>query len=801
MVESAVVRLLNHGESVIRTGWVFEIPNKSIVGSHSLHFTNKGRVFAYDSGGMFGSEKVVQYDASHPYQKLEVNLDGSQAVIKPGSGTTLSFNEYLAFGEFLEFYEKFDHKTSFTYSGNKNCIVKHKDRFLSGICAFEQSELKLNDNLLISFSNVKAFELDESKGIVLLKGLFFFEGETVDELEVFFTERSHYIVLTSNLEKTDSIFSSLPVNSKLASVHVTEQDAEGFSISSPAILAYNNGEYMLSNEISGNTKTFNPNEDLFFFDCKYNKLLVISEKAHLISFRLSALVSADGTDTILGTDQVKHDSGVLHNSIGTINGLFSGEEFTNETISLFYNDNNFHFFSEHSLAVTEGIPLGGADTFSLEDQYFIVFKDSIMVLNELAEATILHDLFADSFEKEFTYQNIGFFDDRTPFILKNDESGVYFFQDGEVQIKIPSDQITNVAVIEQSDETIFSKVLFLFKEEQKDVELEVLLPAIHVKEILYHSFMKKKLPQLADILPKQLFTSWGRQVNDLILYHYLGQLFAIKSGIDQIQKEETEKEVKNVKLINLLYYGLQSQKQMMDKASIYLPAMLEREQDALFQKIDGFHDPSPFKFMQRQLVGSSSHMSRHIAEVQSALNAVSFAIIPKKEMENFARNRALRNGGLAFAAAAIVSLPLGIFMGANAIFSFFDSKKQEQIRKENENLKLDFYVDKALDAFDHFMETMMPYYLSEVNEQLFASFKQVAAAYEPYLENRIVNEALLSRLAEIHAFKQMPIDETVVTKKSELVEEVHQNLLMANLPIQQFQNEVSINVQKPLQIK
>jgi hypothetical protein len=79
MVESAVSRLLHFGESVIYTGKVFDMPNKSIVGSHSLHFTSKGIVLAYDSGGVFGSECVVQYDAIiDTDKKLVINLEAPE---------------------------------------------------------------------------------------------------------------------------------------------------------------------------------------------------------------------------------------------------------------------------------------------------------------------------------------------------------------------------------------------------------------------------------------------------------------------------------------------------------------------------------------------------------------------------------------------------------------------------------------------------------------------------------------------------------------------------------------------------
>ncbi len=80
MVVHAIEKFLQLEEKVLYThNSGFEIPDKSIVGSHYLYFTNLGRVLAYDSGGMFGSEQVVEYDAILPYRKI----DGSGACHHP----------------------------------------------------------------------------------------------------------------------------------------------------------------------------------------------------------------------------------------------------------------------------------------------------------------------------------------------------------------------------------------------------------------------------------------------------------------------------------------------------------------------------------------------------------------------------------------------------------------------------------------------------------------------------------------------------------------------------------------------
>jgi hypothetical protein len=136
------------GESSIyeRSGG-FDYTNKSIVGTHSLYITNKGRVFVHDTGGIFGSEQVLEYDAM--IFKIKVTFLDTQVKIENAKSSNFSFDFTIEIDDFIKLFRDVP-KDIFQLNDNKQypCYVKFDNQY-----RFEHMDIKINDKKIELRSN------------------------------------------------------------------------------------------------------------------------------------------------------------------------------------------------------------------------------------------------------------------------------------------------------------------------------------------------------------------------------------------------------------------------------------------------------------------------------------------------------------------------------------------------------------------------------------------------------------------------------------------------------------------------
>jgi hypothetical protein len=665
-----------------------------------------------------------------------------------------------------------------------NCQVKVDEVFQKVEFSIEETGLRLLNpwiDLFVPYSRIKSQNYNHDCGILILEGLIK-DKQFANKIELFIPFGDDLNKLVIFIESSPKIFDYFSDTAVVSPVLVTRKSSDMIHYEYPAIFIYEYDEYKIFIDSTFSfEQTFRINEDSFHFDSGTGTLLIMKAA---IPYQLKFEEECELVR------KIELDSFKLYQDLGRISGTYRNTTEVALPFDLLCDKSSYHFLFRESLNVTDKIPFNRSFTTQIEDRLFIFSSEGNFLIKDMTKATTLQNIFAG---KNAVVKDFGFFENGIPFTFTQNESGIIFTKSSTSLLKILNQDILDIQVIEQTIDAFFCKIKISLNES----EIMATLPATSVKELIYSTFIYKKAPLLPNTRPQQLFASWTRQVNDYVLYHYLGQFFAIKAEIEEIQKEYISKELKEMKLVNLLYYGLQSQKKILDTVSVYIPAMLGNEQQELFHALGNPYDESQYRNLQRQLMGVNSQLNRHINEIQSSLNAISFAIVPRKTMDDFIKERAIRNG-LTAAAISILSLPSGIFMGLNSIFSTIDLKKQEEIKKENEQYRIEFYLDKALDAFDHFMDIMVPFYIAETNQKIFESFQLIAKQYQPIIESAKVKESLLKRLGEIHTFKQLPIDSTVVKRKSELIGEIHGSTENAFQSIINYRNEVHLDVQKSI---
>ncbi|EGL81432.1 hypothetical protein CathTA2_0039 [Caldalkalibacillus thermarum TA2.A1] len=141
-------------------------------------------------------------------------------------------------------------------------------------------------------------------------------------------------------------------------------------------------------------------------------------------------------------------------------------------------------------------------------------------------------------------------------------------------------------------------------------------------------------------------------------------------------------------------------------------------------------DEKGYELLQKKLLSLSSQVQRHLIEIENSLNVLSFAIIPKKTYEQHTENKAKRNywnatviGGLGVLTGGLGLIAASGLIGLSTYFENKEYKAVKQLRDENEQYKIDFYIGRALDSFYHLMNTMLPYYVSQASKAYYSVAK------------------------------------------------------------------------------
>ena len=258
--------------------------------------------------------------------------------------------------------------------------------------------------------------------------------------------------------------------------------------------------------------------------------------------------------------------------------------------------------------------------------------------------------------------NICFTGHNEPFFLEQSTDAIILKQSLQKDfLHLYHDQIIDISVTNYGDESSSYSELTVTLNNQKQYKLNVYNERI--KDIMSKAYYFKKEASLPQVSSDQLFLSYSRQVNNHILYHYFGQLFAMYEGLKEIQATTQDKELKNVQIINYLYYATQSQKKHLDKVSIYLPAMLEQVEKDILKEHDRGKVYQSFKSLQKNLMGITSQIHRSLHEMESSISAVSFALIPREDYEKNISNQIVNRGivnGAAYGVAAMLFGPVAL---------------------------------------------------------------------------------------------------------------------------------------------
>ncbi|MCA1033558.1 hypothetical protein LCL90_02845 [Bacillus infantis] len=795
MIVAAIRNKFNNGEvSVYSSGDVFDFPGKSIVGTKSFSITNEGRVFGHDTGGLFGEEQVKDYSGS-----IQVTFNLYNVTLSNASSGSLTFTVSLSIKEFIDLYARIPHhKLSFHHEGQIPFIYESEGESFLDKLEVKNNRLSFTKDSLADVRFYRIKSVKEEKNFLELSGSFFVQGKHINSLKLYVFDDSAKREMIAKIRNHPTIFTISGDNSCIFDTALTAV-IEGEFYKEKDIIVCFDSDYIYFIDEKENRCLFKllRSQTNAYYNTIYDKIAFESDNQIL---QINAY--ENHLKAYLKKDFIS-DSRILSCKFGKLNGVFAGETWKQEEIGMVSDGGMLRFFTAGQPRLLDPIRFSEAEVQFDHDRMFIIQNNQIA----LVKAYSVFDLPADKGNSSRTM--IGYTAGDEPFFIHQNEEKIVLSQSPSAILhQFYNEEIVDISVKQYgTNDSVFSEIEISTKGERTTIHI----PSVVIKDLIYKAYYYSKNKSLDIVSADQLFLSYSRQVNDYLLYQYFGQIFAMYEEIRRIQREEANGEVKNRNIINTLFYAIQALKKHFDAVSIYYPAALDRELQGITNEPSASNHHAS-RNLQRSLMGITSQINRSLNEIEGSISAVSFVLINREEYTQLINERTNRDlkfsGGMAVAgiAATAVFAPLapvlmlgGIMSGINTYFRHEDAVKQEEYKKQNEEYRLDFFVGKALDSLDHLIQTLLPYYISETNNSIYQAFNLLSEEMKGYIDRPEVKGKLFNKIAQYYTFKQLPVDETVVVKKGELIELTHSSVNRSELYIEQFQKEVTGNVPKSLE--
>lgn len=798
VIRAVQSKLRPQEECVYSRAGGFTLPDQSVVGTHTLYITNQGRILAHDTGGLFGNEQVEIYEGAD--LGVKVTLDKYSAELTNEAGySRLTFSFTMRPSEFITLFSK-TKKSMFRIPSAAPYRCYMRDAM--GLYTFAELRLKPEAVLLggseIPFRRIKDLSIDPNC-MAGFSGIFEIGGKEVQELHLFLPYISVLKQLVESHQHTPKVSELVGEKAALFPVRVSgtmnNVKYEDVSLTLAAeenrLRFVNETDMQVVGELSREM-------DAFYYAPESHQLFAVKGATPL---RIKLL--QEQAQAFIQKRYVQAGCSAWPDA-GKLYGVWDGKRYEGAAVDLLASKDTLRFQIADSMRLTKEIPYGELESVTDDRKWFFLHKRQQIALLALNSGVKLSDSAVGKRvpRKQADEAKVGHLANLQPFYFDHtrEEFAIYQSADSRLQT-FAHTELNGISIVEPGMPSPFAKVRL----DTAHDKAELYIPYAEVQGVIQRSYLYKKSPLLPQLQGKQLFLSWGRMANDFTLYQLFGQLITLSEGIRELHTMKQSAEQRSTGLINLLYHGIQAQKKRMDLISIYLPALLEQEDRKLLEQAGIALSERPYKQFQQRMIGIASQLRRSLSEIENALSAVSFAIIPKVEMDKYidakANKRYVAAAGLGTAGLLFppLLLPAG-FMAIQAYFMKGDMKMQEEIRLKNEKHRMDFYLHKALDSFDHMMKTVYPYYIAECNRAMYEMMRQVASAYKPGIEEPPVKQALLERLAQYYTYKQMPIDDSVAVNRHELIEKVHGASQLNEVHISSIRQEVGLDVSQSVSL-
>ena len=328
--------------------------------------------------------------------------------------------------------------------------------------------------------------------------------------------------------------------------------------------------------------------------------------------------------------------------------------------------------------------------------------------------------------------DIGFTKSGNPLFVRAEDGIVRFMKSEEKEIMSIADKdIVGIITIKESDEEKIHKDFSATDIRFKNEYVRVYLKTRMVEKLLRDVFLSSKKKMLEEAENKEVYQNWAKSMNDMIMYNFFADLYNMRKLVRETLGQENITDEVRINLVNRLYDEVQVQKENVDTLSVYMPDVIEKSGEKLFEREGIRPDRNVYRMFGEVFADTAYMLKDGLNDIEIILGDLEFVLSPLDRRRHVYR-----------------------------------------MLKENESDKLNLFMEKILKKLNHIIDNMYPYYIREMNEKLYYVFAKLGHEYDK-LKSEDVKEILFDEITEMYAFGQLMYSEEDETRRKDIINQIY----------------------------
>ena len=328
--------------------------------------------------------------------------------------------------------------------------------------------------------------------------------------------------------------------------------------------------------------------------------------------------------------------------------------------------------------------------------------------------------------------DIGFTKSGNPLFVRAEDGIVRFMKSEEKEIMSIADKdIVGIITIKESDEEKIHKDFSATDIRFKNEYVRVYLKTRMVERLLRDVFLSSKKKMLEEAENKEVYQNWAKSMNDMIMYNFFADLYNMRKLVRETLGQENITDEVRINLVNRLYDEVQVQKENVDTLSVYMPDVIEKSGEKLFEREGIRPDRNVYRMFGEVFADTAYMLKDGLNDIEIILGNLEFVLSPLDRRRHVYR-----------------------------------------MLKENESDKLNLFMEKILKKLNHIIDNMYPYYIREMNEKLYYVFAKLGHEYDN-LKSEDVKEILFDEITEMYAFGQLMYSEEDETRRKDIINQIY----------------------------
>lgn len=370
----------------------------------------------------------------------------------------------------------------------------------------------------------------------------------------------------------------------------------------------------------------------------------------------------------------------------------------------------------------------------------------------------------------------------TPRIIFSVEGFPYYFfvENQEIIVSIPGAAIyhgNHHDFYNLSAQTVGDELRIILSPER-----DILLPIDDYKKMFKDIVYNEKLPALPQLHVEKLLVSRARNISDLLLFEFFGQWQVIVDYVDKKMNKDTFSDEEMTQYGLFIYHAVFQQRKRMEEISNRFPQFMEALTNEIMTDLKMTH---VHQKQQKEMFQVTAQVKSQFQEVENLLSQITSIHFNHDEYQRRlkeAQSASLKKTVVAGVGVTLLTGGLAFILPLMTLANHWGNRRAkevaDEIQREKEHKKNEFYFHKAIELIRHMNEHTIHYYIQQMNQ---LTYKNLRAEAEILAENKEehVKLKLFQQSLNVYAKVALPIDFDQQLKPSEIVEDL---LSVDNLP-------------------